>query len=108
MAAAVQGRCGERILIVPQAPSLHNHKQPTQTIYYSNSAKMMQFSSRTAHHSSLLSGALSRTSTAYTTELKTRLLCWVFGMTVIGQLWLWPIYAFVASQSLLFCVLLAT
>lgn len=27
---------------------------------------------------------------------------------VIGQLWLWPIYIFIATQSLLFAVLLLT
>jgi 1-acyl-sn-glycerol-3-phosphate acyltransferase len=41
-------------------------------------------------------------------DLQQRLLCWVFGMTVIGQLWLWPIYVFIATQSLLFAVLLLT
>lgn len=41
-------------------------------------------------------------------DLQQRLLCWVFGMTVIGQLWLWPVYIFLATQSLLFAVLLLT
>lgn len=34
------------------------------------------------------------------TDLRQRLLLWVFGMTVIGQLWLFPLYAVACSQSL--------
>jgi hypothetical protein len=32
-------------------------------------------------------------------DLVQRLVCFVFGMTVIGQLWIWPLALLLASRS---------
>lgn len=44
---------------------------------------------------------------AMSDEFFTRLLCLSFGLTVIGQLWLWPIYIALALQSATFAMVLA-
>jgi hypothetical protein len=40
-------------------------------------------------------------------DLRQRLLLWGFGLSVIGQLWLWPIYLIAITQSLAIAVVLA-
>jgi hypothetical protein len=40
-------------------------------------------------------------------DLRQRLLLWGFGMSVIGQLWLWPFYLIAITQSLAIAVVLA-
>ncbi|KAF8065725.1 DGAT2B [Scenedesmus sp. PABB004] len=54
----------------------------------------------------LLDGAVWRQKVS--DDLAQRLLLWVFGCTVIAQLWLWPIFAVLAAQSATACVLLAS
>jgi hypothetical protein len=39
-------------------------------------------------------------------DLRQRLLLWGFGLSVIGQLWLWPIYLIAITQSLAIAVVL--
>lgn len=50
-------------------------------------------------------GALARQKLPV--DLRQRLLLWGFGLSVIGQLWLWPIYLIAITQSLAIAVVLA-
>ncbi|WIA37057.1 hypothetical protein OEZ86_014034 [Tetradesmus obliquus] len=51
-------------------------------------------------------GALARQKLPV--DLRQRLLLWGFGLSVIGQLWLWPIYLIAITQSLAIAVVLAS